>query len=329
MNRITLLALGFLSLGIATSASAQTKVTQLIVQNAAGTTKLSQITSTGVGGSALHVDNNLILQRPGTTSTVTLSVPSIGAANINFDFPSTGGTLLTSAANSTNGSAIIGAINQSNLKINAANLDLTGFSSGVQTVAAGDLSLNISGTSNVTATLNTANANTWTATQTFPTTLAQGNALIAAINAGTAGSLTGYVTNTSLTSTLANYATTSAMNTAISNAVSGSSSTPGVTSQGELTASNTALSSAVNSNRLVLISSNQTSSGAPQSRAFTLPNGSTAGHTIFIHNSAGYCQLGGTNVLLKTGTTVNFGVNSALTLVWNGSDKWIEVSRSL
>jgi hypothetical protein len=208
MNRFTLLALGFLSLGIASSASAQTKVTQLVIQNTTGTTKLSQ-TSSG-----LDVDNKVILHNPNViTNTVTLMVPGdAGMGNANFTFPTTGGTLLTSTPNTVNGSAIINAIHATNLKINATNLDLTGITAGVSSVAAMTNALTVSpNVGDVSVDLNLGNANTWTATQTFPTTINQGNALINSINSGNIA-LTGYAT----TATLANYATLNDLTTVIS-----------------------------------------------------------------------------------------------------------------
>lgn len=211
MKRIaSLLALGFFSLGLATSASAQTKVTQLVIQNATGTSKISQ-TQNGV-----VIDNYLLLQRPGSNGTIKLIPPS-GSDSLNFTFPSGGGQLLTSATNSfvgtqtfpvtpDQGNALIASINAANTgTINAARLNLTGLTmGGVQSVAGANLSLNVGGTAtDVTLSLNPGFANTWTAVQTFPsgndaTGIAQGNALIASINAGNTA-LNGYATSSALT----------------------------------------------------------------------------------------------------------------------------------
>jgi hypothetical protein len=239
MNRITsLLALGFFSLGLATSASAQTKVTQLVIQNATGTTKLSQTS----GG--LDVDNKIVIHNPSVlTNTVTLLVPSdAGMGNANFTFPTSGGTLLTNATNTfTNtqtfptdgpqGNALIASINAGTTTINAARLNLSSLNlGGVTSVAAGNTTLDISTnnlTNAVTASLNLANANTWTAVQTFPsandaTGIAQGNALINSINRGTTA-LTGYATTNFLTS---NYTNTADMTTLINNTVNNPANLP-------------------------------------------------------------------------------------------------------
>ncbi len=225
MNRISsLLALGLLSLGLATSASAQTKVTKLIIQNTTGSTSLSQ-TSNG-----LWINNQVVLQNPSVTgNTVTLLVPSTsGMGNEDFTFPTSGGTLLTTTANDVNGDAIVAAINaaSSTSIINASHLDLSGvLGGGVQTVAPLNTTLNVGGTAtDIDISLNLNNANTWLQTQTFPTTINQGNALINSINAGNIA-LNGYVTNSYLTS---NYTTTTNMNAAIAAAVS--AATGGVTS---------------------------------------------------------------------------------------------------
>jgi hypothetical protein len=229
MKRISsLLALGFLSLGLATSATAQTKVTQLVIQNTTGTTKLSQ-TSSG-----LDITNKLIIHCPAVpANSVTLQVPySASALNTVLTFPATGGTLLTTEPNEINGDAMIAAINEGTGVIEAARLDLSGLGvGGVQTVAAPALNntLTFGGTlTDIDISLNLGNANTWTATQTFPVTLNQGNALINSINAGNIA-LTGYVTSSSLSTTLngyvtnsyltSNYTTTLDMHTAITNAI--------------------------------------------------------------------------------------------------------------
>lgn len=127
MKRISsLLALGFFTLGLATAASAQTKTTQLIIQNATGTTKLSQ---TGAG---MTVDNFLLLQLPGNTGgTVKLIAPAT-AGSRDFTFPDESGTLLTSSATSVNANAIIAAINAGSATIDADNLNLG--TSGIQSI---------------------------------------------------------------------------------------------------------------------------------------------------------------------------------------------------
>lgn len=213
MKRITsLLALGFFSLGLATSASAQTKVTQLVIQNATGTTKLSQ-TSEG-----MTVDNYLILQRSGNAnSTVKLTAPASNGTR-EFLFPESSGTLLTNATNTftstqtfpttaAQGDALIASINGGSTKIDAARLNITLPSSGLTSIGSAAAPLNnltffTDGSGNATGQLNLAASNTWTGTQSFALNAAQGDALIASINAGTPGGLTGYATSSAL-STLA------------------------------------------------------------------------------------------------------------------------------
>jgi hypothetical protein len=55
------------------------------------------------------------------------------------------------------------------------------------------------GTTGTPLGINLGNANTWTATQTFPTTAGQGNALIASVNAGTAGGINANMIGNGLT----------------------------------------------------------------------------------------------------------------------------------
>ncbi len=89
-----------------------------------------------------------------------------GTSNVAVATPSTSGYVLTS---------------------NGANSDPTWQPSAgaVTSVSNSDGTLTISPTTGaVVASLDLANANTWTATQTLPTTAGQGNALVASVNAG-------------------------------------------------------------------------------------------------------------------------------------------------
>jgi hypothetical protein len=219
MNRISsLLALGVLSLGLATSASAQTKVTQLVIQNANGTTKLSHTT----GG--LDITNKIIIHCPSVPgNSVTLQVPnSVNPLNTTLTFPTEDGTLLTTAPTALNGDAMIAAINEGSGLIDAArlNIDLGSLGGGVTSVD-GTLLNNLTFFTNsltgaVTGQLNLSSNNTWIGNQLVPANQTQGNNLINAINMGNIA-LTGYAT----TASLSTYVTLTQLNTAISNVTGG------------------------------------------------------------------------------------------------------------
>lgn len=189
MKRISsLFACGLIALGFATSANAQLRSSALILTNSTGTVKMTMTDPTSTG---VCFDQYLTLCRPGNAlSTITLMPPSTNG-NRTFTFPETSGEILTNnsdidASQITNLSSVIntlvGGVAAANTTIIVAPNLLTG---------GDDISLNLD------------NPNIWTATQTFPTTQIQGNALINSINAGTL--------------TLNGYVTTSDFNTAITN----------------------------------------------------------------------------------------------------------------
>jgi hypothetical protein len=169
------LTLGLASLcTLATDVAAQTKVTQLIIQNANGSTKLSQLP----GG--LSIDKPLTLTEPGG-NTVKLVVPVGGANNYEFLFPTESGTLLTNDATEFNGDAIIAAINEGSAMIDADRVAGGGGGGTVTTNAS------LLGDGDGTPLgINLANANTWTAAQTFSQTI------VGSIN-GNAANVTGVV----------------------------------------------------------------------------------------------------------------------------------------
>jgi len=332
MKRISsLLALGFLSLGLATSATAQTKVTQLVIQNSTGTTKLSQTS----GG--LDVNNRLILHCTTTpTNTVTLIVPSTsGMGNANFMFPTSGGTLLTTTANDVNGDAMIAAINEGTTQIDAARLDLSGLDlGGVSTVAAGDLTLNITTLGDaVTASLNLANPNSWSATQTLPVTLAQGNALINSINAGTTP-LTGYVTSSGLTTILGdyvtnafltnNYTSTTNMHAAIQAAVAGGSAGNYTDTTFAYNADVTLTTSDLSKYTAWMLTPN-----GP--RSLSLGNGSAVGQLLtfvnVVPNTGNHTiTIADASNVSVPGTSVTIARNDVISFIWSGT-MWYCTSR--
>jgi hypothetical protein len=133
MKRLTSLFLGgILAMGIATSATAQTKVSSLLITNANGQVTLN------TNSSGLLVNKNITLTSS-TGKTLLLEVPEL-SANQTFTFPTTGGTLLTNASggnvyNGTQtfpttqdqGNALINSINAGSLQINTARLNLSGY----------------------------------------------------------------------------------------------------------------------------------------------------------------------------------------------------------
>jgi hypothetical protein len=153
-------------------------------------------------------------------------------------------------------------------------------------------------------TLLTSATNTFTGVQTFVVDEAQGNSIIAAINAG----------NTTI----------DAARLDLTGVSGGSSYTPGAITHAQLTNSSTVLNSNIIGNALVQISSDLNT--AASGRQFTLPNGTTPGATMVLYNTAGVCELkSSSNVYLKF--NMDFTTNSSLTLIWNGS-KWLEIGRS-
>jgi trimeric autotransporter adhesin len=148
------------------------------------------------------------------TGYATTSALATAIANVNssLDGYTTDAELATTNSNVTTLTTNLATTNS-----NVTTLTNRTISTSAPLAGGGDLSANRTLSLNMNSTLaldgsnnlglNLANNNTWTGTQTFPTSLAQGNALIASINAG----------NTTL-SALSNYSTTTQMNTAITNA---------------------------------------------------------------------------------------------------------------
>jgi nitrogen fixation protein FixH len=140
-------------------------------------------------GNVAMIDNNtngvtvndaLIVIGAVDISSGTIDGTSIGATTPSSgSFTTITGTTLPSASASTD----IVTSNAGALETRTA-ASLAGSFSGAVAVST-DASLVGDGTTGNPLGLNLANANTWTATQTLPTTAAQGDALIASVNAGT------------------------------------------------------------------------------------------------------------------------------------------------
>jgi hypothetical protein len=145
------------------------------------------LTTSGLVDLTSEVTGVLPIANGGTNSNTALSGSSIMVSN---------GTQIVQGATGTanqvlHGNLTWGGVAPADMNAGAANTFLT--TNGGGTV--GWTGLNIDGLTitgngvSTAVTLNTANANTWTATQSLPSSLGQGNNLIGAINAGTTGTI--------------------------------------------------------------------------------------------------------------------------------------------
>ncbi len=125
-------------------------------------------------GTANSSTGSIVLANVGNTNLTTITVPS-GAPAITYTLPSVAPLAGQYLSSTTSG-----------------GLSWASPAGGVTSVTATNTSLTISPTTGaVLAGLNLSNANTWLATQTFPTTDAQGSALAASINSATTTKING------------------------------------------------------------------------------------------------------------------------------------------
>jgi transcriptional regulator with XRE-family HTH domain len=177
-NGTTLTPLGINTANANTYTATQTFPTSnaqgdaLIASTNSGTTTINA-SRIGTGLTDAQVNNNLTIAAGTINSTpIGATTPSTGA------FTTINGTSLTLTAKATSAATTAGD--------GATTLVTKGYVETAGNVAVmTDATMSGDGTSALPLGINVANANSWSATQTFPTSNAQGDALIASTNSGT------------------------------------------------------------------------------------------------------------------------------------------------